>query len=80
LGEKLIEVATLVATEMEGSEIGESSDEIESLLGCLMVFDSERESETVGDREKTFGDEGERVVVFIIHGQVFEYKFPVLIG
>jgi hypothetical protein len=45
-----------------------------------LIGDSERESETVGDREKTFGDEGERVVVFIIHGQVFEYKFPVLIG
>jgi hypothetical protein len=45
LEKKIIEVATLMTTEMEGSEVGESSDEIESLLGCLIVvgFDSERE-------------------------------------
>jgi hypothetical protein len=73
LEKKIIEVATLMTTEMEGSEVGESSDEIESLLGCLIVvgFDSERGSETVSDGEKLFGDEGERVVVFIIHDQVF---------
>jgi hypothetical protein len=46
LEKKIIEVATLMTTEMEGSEVGESSDEIESLLGCLIIvvgFDSERE-------------------------------------
>jgi hypothetical protein len=73
LGEKIIEVATLTTTEMEGSEVGESTNEIENLYGCLIVvgFDSERGSETVSDGEKLFGDEGERVVVFIIHDQVF---------
>jgi hypothetical protein len=47
--EKVIEVAKL-ATEMEGSEFGESSNEIENLLGCLIGFDSERGSNTVGER------------------------------
>jgi hypothetical protein len=76
--EKVIEVAKL-ATEMEGSEFGESSNEIENLLGCLIGFDSERGSKTVGDEEKLLGDEGERVVVFIIHEKLVEYEFPQLI-
>ncbi|PNX72450.1 hypothetical protein L195_g028340 [Trifolium pratense] len=68
----------MAATEMEGSEVGESSDEVESLLGCLIVFDSKRESETVSDGEKLFRDEGERVVVLIIYEKLFEYEFPEL--
>jgi hypothetical protein len=77
--EKVIEVAKL-ATEMEGSEFGESSNEIENLLGCWIVgFDSERGSKTVGDGEKLLGDEGERVVVFVVHEKLFEYEFPQLI-
>jgi hypothetical protein len=49
-----------------------------SIVGSL-DFDSESGSKTVGDGEKLLGDEGERVVVFIIHGQMFEYNFPTLI-
>ncbi|PNX89205.1 hypothetical protein L195_g045322, partial [Trifolium pratense] len=79
LVENVIDIATTLTTEMEGSEVGESSDQVENLFCCLIVFDSERESETVSDGEKLFRDEGERVAVFIIH-QVFEYKFPTLIG
>jgi hypothetical protein len=45
----------------------------------LIGFDSERGSKTVGDEEKLLGDEGERVVVFIIHEKLVEYEFPQLI-
>jgi hypothetical protein len=44
---------------------------------CLLFY-SERESETVCDREEIFGDARERLVVFMVHEE-FEYKFPTLI-
>jgi hypothetical protein len=78
VGENAIDVKTV--TEVERGEVGESRNESENLVDCwIFGFDSESGSKTVGDGEKLLGDEGERVVVFIIHGQMFEYKFPTLI-
>jgi hypothetical protein len=78
VGENAIDVKTV--TEVERGEVGESRNESENLVDCWIVgFDSESGSKTVGDGEKLLGDEGERVVVFVIHEKLVEYEFPQLI-
>jgi hypothetical protein len=62
--EKFVEI-TLEWREVEGSEVGESFEEAMKKRVCGIRkgcdgIDSERGSETVGEGEKVFRDEGER--------------------
>ncbi|PNX67212.1 hypothetical protein L195_g056682 [Trifolium pratense] len=69
LAEKIVEV-TVVAGEVEGGEVVESMEKANGERVC-MVKDSERESETVSDREKLFGNNRERYRV-TVRGEVGE--------
>jgi hypothetical protein len=59
LDEKFVDVTV---HEVKGGEIGECTEEIWEETACL-IFDSERESKTVGDREEIFGDDEERLEI-----------------
>ncbi|GAU22286.1 hypothetical protein TSUD_260860 [Trifolium subterraneum] len=64
--------------EIEGCEVREPLKETRKERHCL-IDDSKRESKTVGDGEKLFGDYGEslqHVVVVVAVAEEFEDKLP----
>ena len=83
LAEKLVE-ATEVASEVEGGEVDEPSEEAREERACWTPY-IEWKSKIVGDGEKLLRDDGERlevattVVVFVTVDKEFEDKFPTLI-
>ncbi|MCI67218.1 hypothetical protein A2U01_0088476, partial [Trifolium medium] len=75
------------AREVKGGEVWESCEEVrEETEGW--INDNERESKTVGDGEKLFGEDGERlqvavvvtvVVYAVVVNEEFEDRFPTVI-
>jgi hypothetical protein len=77
LAEKLVEV-TVEAREVEGGEVGESTEDKRKKRENLMGH-CERESKTVGDGEELFGDDRERFHTTIVVDKESDDMFPTLI-
>jgi hypothetical protein len=84
LAEKVVEVVTEIAREIEGIEMGEPFEEATDERECW-IDESEWESEAVGDGEELFGYGGERiqvatvVVLIVVVDDECEDIFPTLI-